>query len=153
MRVDHLSFLACPGQPDLVPVQCLHGGAPGTNPRALPQPSIDIGSLHRIRRRPWPIHESHNKTGQSTLLGICRLSKAFGQALLCDQRFQASVSLSLSKVGWLCVREVLSPFQNGGTGYHWVDLRSGQEILRNCGFKQSVFQLSHPYLHHLRAVN
>ena len=118
-----------------------------------PQPSIDIGSLHRIRRRPWPIHESHNKTGQSTQLGICRLSKAFGHALLCDQRFQASVSLSPSKVGWLCVREVLSPFQNGGTGYHWVDLRFGQEILRNCDFAQSVFQLSHPLSHHLRAVN
>ena len=139
-----MSILACPGQPDIVPVQCLHGGAPGTNPRALPQPSIDIGSLHRIRRRPWPIHESHNKTGQSTQLGICRLSKAFGQTLLCDQRFQASVSLSPSKVGWLCVREVLSPFQNGGTGYHWVDLRSGQEILRNLTSNRVFFNFLIP---------
>ena len=57
-----------------LPVQCLHASAPRTNPRAPPQPSIDIGSLHRIRRRPYrlprPIHESHNKTGPSTALHL-----------------------------------------------------------------------------------
>ena len=112
-------------------MQCLHASAPRTNPRAPPQPSIDIGSLHRIRRLPHrlarPIDESHNKTGPSTALHLQTL-----KGLLGPGRSVGWDCVESGRVCWLCVSG--SPlFQNGGTGgcCHWLDLRSGEGISGN----------------------
>ena len=118
----------CPNRPLTLDHCTESGGGPGQSTRVIIRPASQLNSAFADSRRP--------------LVRPCSVIRG---SSICE--FE-----SLDSWLALCERGAV-PFSKWR---HWLPLGRPAVRTRNLeefDFKQSVFQLSHPYLHHLRAVN